>query len=163
MLCCSLHGIAWCTHTPCMIMGHSSASWSFHYTDVIMRAIASQITSLTSVYSTVYSDADKRKHQSSASLAFVRGIHRGPVNSLHKWSVTRKMFRFDDVIMQVVYIMPMMTLLNGNISALPVDSPTKARDAKLWCFLWSAPEQMVKQTIETPVIWDAMAFIITSL
>ena len=60
--------------------------------------IASQITSLTIVYSTVYSDADQRKHQSSASLAFVRGIHRGPVNSRHKWPVTRKMFPFDDVI-----------------------------------------------------------------
>ena len=55
-----------------------------------MCVIASQITSLTIAYSTVYSDADQRKHQSSASLAFVRGIHRGPVNSLHKWPVPRK-------------------------------------------------------------------------
>ena len=70
-----------------------------HYTGVIMGANASQITSLTIVYSTVYSDADQRKHQSSASLAFVRRIHRGPVNSPHKWPVTRKMFPFDDVIM----------------------------------------------------------------
>ena len=70
-----------------------------HYNDVIMGEIASQITSPTSVYSTVYSDADQRKHQSSASLAFVRGIHRGPVNSPHKWPVTRKMLPFDDVIM----------------------------------------------------------------
>ena len=69
-----------------------------HYDDVIMGAMASQITSLTTVYSTVYSDADKKKHQSSASLAFVRGIHRGPVNSPHKWPVTRKMFPFHDVI-----------------------------------------------------------------
>ena len=45
-----------------------------HYNDVIMAAIASQITSLTIVFSTVYSDADQRKHQSSASLAFVQGI-----------------------------------------------------------------------------------------
>ena len=64
-----------------------------------MSAIASQITSLAIVYSTFYLDADQRKQQSSASLAFVRGIHRGPVNSLHKWPVTRKMFPFDDVIM----------------------------------------------------------------
>ena len=71
-----------------------------HYNDVIMGASASQITSLTIIYSIVYSDADQRKHQSSASLAFVRGIHRGPVNSLHKWTVTRKMFPFDDVIMK---------------------------------------------------------------
>ena len=70
-----------------------------HYGDVMMGAIASQITSLTIVYSTVYSDADQRKHQSSASLAYVRGIHRGSVNSPHKWPVTRKMFPFDDVIM----------------------------------------------------------------
>ena len=70
-----------------------------HYDDVIMGAIASQITSLTIVYSTVYSGADQSKHQSSASLAFVWGIHRGPVNSPHKWPVTRKMFPFDDVIM----------------------------------------------------------------
>ena len=47
------------------------------------------------VYSTVYSGADQRKHQSSASLAFVRGIHRWPVNSLHKGPVTRKVFQFD--------------------------------------------------------------------
>ena len=65
-----------------------------------MGAIASQITSLTIVYSIVYSDADQRNHQSSASLAFVWGIHRGPVNSPHKWPITRKMFSFDDVIMQ---------------------------------------------------------------
>ena len=71
----------------------------YHYDYVIMGAIASQITSLTIVYSTVYSDADQRKHQGSASLAFVRGIHRGPVNSPHKWPVTRKMFPFVDVIM----------------------------------------------------------------
>ena len=68
-----------------------------------MGTIASQITSLTIVYSIVYSDADQRKYQSSASLAFVRGIHRGPVNSPHKWSVTRKMFPFDDVIMDTVH------------------------------------------------------------
>ena len=71
----------------------------FNYHDVTMDSIASQITSLTIVYSAVYSAAYQRKHQSSASLAFVRGIHRGPVNSPHKGPVTRKMFPFDDVIM----------------------------------------------------------------
>ena len=74
-----------------------------HYDDVIMGAIASQITSLTIVYSAVYSGADQSKHQSSASLAFVWGIHRGPVNSPHKWPVTRKMFPFDDVIMKLTW------------------------------------------------------------
>ena len=71
-----------------------------HYNDVIMDAIPSQITSLTIVYSMVYSGADQRKHQSSALLAFVRGIHRWPVNSPHKWLVTRKIFSFDDVIIK---------------------------------------------------------------
>ena len=60
-----------------------------------MSTMASQITSRTIVYTTVYSDADQRKHQSSASLAFVWGIHRGP----HKGPVTQKIFPFDDVIM----------------------------------------------------------------
>ena len=63
-----------------------------------MGVVASQITSLTIVYSTVYSDADQRKHQSSASLAFA---HPGPMNSPHKWPATRKMFPFDDVIMDI--------------------------------------------------------------
>ena len=67
-----------------------------------MGTIASQITNLTIVYSIVFSDADQRKYQSSAWLAFGRGIHRGPVNSPHKWPVTRKMFPFDDVTMYYV-------------------------------------------------------------
>ena len=67
-----------------------------------MEAIESQITSLTTVYSTVHSGGDQSKHQSSASLAFVWGIHRGPVNSPHKWPVTRKIFPFDDVIMRLI-------------------------------------------------------------
>ena len=70
-----------------------------HYNEVIIGTISSQITSQTIVYSTLYSDADQRIQQSCASLAFVRGIHRGPVNSPHKWPVTRKIFPFDDVIM----------------------------------------------------------------
>ena len=72
----------------------TSHIYQIHYDDVIMGAMVSQITSLTIVYSTVYSGTDERKHQSSASLAFVRGIHRGTVNSPHKWPVTRKMFPF---------------------------------------------------------------------
>ena len=75
--------------------------FSDHYDDVIMTMLASQITSLPVVCSIVYSDVNQRKHQSSASLAFVREIHRGPVNFPHKWPVTRKMFPFDDVIMEM--------------------------------------------------------------
>ena len=63
-----------------------------------MDVMVSQITSLTIVCSIVYSGANQRKHQSSTSLAFVRGIHRWPVKSPHKRPVTRKMVPFDDVI-----------------------------------------------------------------
>ena len=77
---------------------------TFHYSNVIMGAIASQITSLPSVHLTVDSGADQRKYQSSASLAFVREIHRWPVNSPHKGPVTRKMFPFDDVIIRKAFL-----------------------------------------------------------
>ena len=76
--------------SPTVIVSVSNSTC--HCSDFIMGAMASQISSLTIVYSTVYSATDERKHQSSASLAFVRGIHRWPVNSPHK------MFPFDDVI-----------------------------------------------------------------
>ena len=71
----------------------------FHYSDVMMHAMASQITGVSIVCSTFGSGADQRIHQSSASLAFVREIRRWPVNSPHKRPVTRKIFPFDDVIM----------------------------------------------------------------
>ena len=94
-----------------------SYEWAFssvvHYNDVIMSAMASQITSFTIVYSTVYSGAGQRKHQSPASLAFVRGIHRWPVNSPYKWPVTRTMLPFDDVIMTLA------TLLATRIHCYP--------------------------------------------
>ena len=81
------------------VTSHYGYWLTFHYNDVIMGTMASQITSLAIVCSTGYSGTDQRKHQSSASLAFVRGIHRGPVNSPHRRPVMRKMFPFDDVIM----------------------------------------------------------------
>ena len=70
----------------CLVYG--SILWSA----IRPNHMAAQITSLAIVYSIVYSEADQRKHQNSASLAFVWGIRRGPVNSPHKWPVTRKMF-----------------------------------------------------------------------
>ena len=92
--------------------------WS-HYSDVIMGAIASQISSLTIVYSTVYSGADQRKHQSSASLTFVWGINRWPVNSPHKWPVTRKMSPSDDVIMKFVQLICRSCTRRCNLGVLP--------------------------------------------
>ena len=71
-----------------------------------MSTMASQITSLTIVYSTVYSGVDQSKDQSSVSLAFVWGIHQWPVNSPHKSPVTRKMFPFNDVIIKKTSLEP---------------------------------------------------------
>ena len=101
-----------------------------HYGDVIMDAIASQITSLTIVYSIVYSDADQRKHQSSASLAFVQRIHRGPVNSPHKWPVTRKMFPFDDVIMDRCRMNVMASQITSN-SIVSIAPPCPKKQSSL--------------------------------
>ena len=141
---------------------------NIHYDAVIMTMLASQITSLTVVYSIVYSGVNQRKHQSSASLAFVRAIHRGPVNFPHKWPVTRKMFPFDDVIMlnellefpsmpdtgepdviladgepwwrhQMETFSALLALCAGIHRSRWIPR-TKASDAELWCFLWSSPE-----------------------
>ena len=67
-----------------------------YYSDVIMRVLASQISGVSIVYWTV---GRSTKTSKPHVTAFVRGIHRWPVNSRHKWPVTRKMFPFDDVIM----------------------------------------------------------------
>ena len=95
-----------------------------HYCDVIMGAMTSQITSLTIVYSIVYSGADKIKLQSSASLAFVWEIHRLPVNSPHKWPVTQKMFQFD-------VIMLVADTRDNLLWAVARSS------LKLWVLIWS--------------------------
>ena len=78
---------------------HDRISMVIHYSDVIMKAMASSTTGVSIVCSTVCSGADLRKHQSSASLTFVRGLHRWPVDSPHKGPVAWKMFPFDDAIM----------------------------------------------------------------
>ena len=83
-----------------------------------MGAMAPPITSRTNVFSSFYTGADHRKHQSSASLAFVRGIQGWPVNSPHKGPVTRKMFPFDAVIMS--YVTPSLEWISAFI---------------LWCLL----------------------------
>ena len=83
----------------CHLQGVAAPDRKINYGDVIMSAMASQITAVSIVFSAVCSGFDQRKHQSSALLAFVRGIHRWLVDSPHKGTVTRKMFPFDDVIM----------------------------------------------------------------
>ena len=97
-----------------------------------MSAIASQITSLTIVYSTVYPGADQSKHQSSASLAFVWGIHRRLVNSPHKWPVTRKMFPFDDVIMNHPGLF-VNGLQNKGVQTISIYTQLSSKDVLKYC------------------------------
>ena len=82
---------------PGVPMNH--LTMDLHYNDAIMSTMVSQITDLSIVCLTVCSGIDQRKHQNSASLAFVWGTHWSPVGSPHKGPVTRKKFSFDDVIM----------------------------------------------------------------
>ena len=100
-----------------------------HYNDIIMNTMASQITSLTSVYSIVYSGADQRKHQSSMSLAFAR-------ESPHKRPVTWKMFPFEDIIMTLLIFMHMP-------SEIQILTHTRPRDMArsrppFWIFSFAA-------------------------
>ena len=89
---------ALCCHFPLWAPGTSKEPK--HCSDVIMGMMASQITRTWIVYSSVCSGSDHRKHQSSVSLVFVKGIHRWPVYSPHKRPVTQKIFPFDDIIMR---------------------------------------------------------------
>ena len=89
-------------HT-CYVMHAVTWFWS-HYSDVMMSAMVSQTTTVSIVCPTVGSGSEQRKHQSSASLAFVWGIHGRPVNSSNRRPVTRKVFPFDDVIVDYMFI-----------------------------------------------------------
>ena len=98
-----------------------------HYSDVIISAMVSQITSVLLVYLTVCSGTHRRKHQSSGSLAFVTG----PVNSPHRGPLTRKMFPFDDVIMK-----PCKKNLEANCSNTAYTAPNNFSH-KIGYLLWS--------------------------
>ena len=145
-------------------VGSQYGHW--HYDDVIMTMLASQITSLTVVHSIVYSGVNQRKHQSSASLAFVREIHRGPVNFPHKWPVTRKMFPFDDVIMGGRFMKTfshecafrITGPLSGEFTGNRWLTLTKNQRGRSWMFYLLLAWTGCEQTVELPVIWDALNF-----
>ena len=94
-----LNLIPWIKICQFEIKFRKDLAFIMHYSNVMMSAMASQITSGSIVYSTVCSDTDQRKYWTCASLAFVMGIHQWSENSPHKRPVTRKIFPFDDVIM----------------------------------------------------------------
>ena len=97
-----LHGMNQSPHYHMMAQIHSknilrpSITMTSHWARWRLKSPASRL--FTQPY---VQGADQRKHQSSASLAFVRGNHRWPVNSCYKGPVTRKMTPFDDVVMMV--------------------------------------------------------------
>ena len=114
---------------PIVFQGHPSnfkvkqhKNRQFKYSDAIISAMTSHITGVSIVYSTVCSGANQRKHQSSDSLVFVRGINQWLVNSPHKGPVTRKMFPFDHVIM-----------LDSNWTFPDCNSSLNSRMATKWC------------------------------
>ena len=106
----------------------------FQYIDVTMRAIVSQITGVWIVCPTFCSGAYQRKHPSSASLAFVRGIHRSPVDSPNKGPVTRKMLPSD-----VVTMAPIIYWVKGDELLMVIDSHGRIYEyVNLWIsVLWT--------------------------
>ena len=99
-MCIITYGLIFPDNTDCIPTYNESVIMPIHYSDVTMGATASEMTHISTVCSTVCSGAHQRKHQISSSLAFVRRIHQSPVDFPHQGLVTRKMFPFDDVIMQ---------------------------------------------------------------
>ena len=98
-----------------------------HYSDLIMSAMGSQITGVSIVCSIVCLSSDQRKHQSSASLAWVRENNRRPVDSPHKRPVTRRMFPFDDIIMKMIF----SASLNGFVDSVLIIIPSRTENELL--------------------------------
>ena len=108
--------IMWCWFQVQVRAHINSCKYMYHYNDVIMTTMASKITSLTVVYSTIYSDADQRKHQSSALLAFVWGIHRDRWNPRTKGQLRGKCFHlmtssWSDIFLTVLADAPKQAVL----------------------------------------------------
>ena len=145
-----------------------STAVSPHHNDVIMGVIESQIISLTIVYSTVYSMADQRKHQSSALLTFVQGIYWWLVSSPRKRPVTRKIFPFDDVIMQTQWCTSLQGKVlfvvvghrrgspehSGTVVAACVSAPEKGYIMPVWVLdsIWHT--QRVPPVSTTMYLWS---------
>ena len=112
-----------------------------HFNDIIMSTMASQITSLTIIYSTVYSGADQRKHESSASLVFLRRIQRRPVNSPHalleRLYPIFPMFRFEHAIKSNQILDPQFLLTKPEFACQASDVTNQARQSGLtWGLYW---------------------------
>ena len=133
---------------------------NIHYCDVITGTVASQITILTIVYSTVYSDADQRIHQSSASLAFVRGIFPAQMASnAENASIWWRHHVTSGTGIKKCCMMAsshgsafrILGLCEGN-PLITAGFPSQvASEADLWCFFYVS---LNKQPVEQLTIWD---------
>ena len=144
---------------------HRSHNGGSHYSEVLMIAMASHFPGVSVVYWTVCSCADQRRQQISASLTFVMGIHRWPVNSPHKGPVTQKMLPFDDVIMTIIFKTSLSFIISIRMYTNSIKYPyehkswwrhqmetfsallaicAEASDAELWCLSWSTSEETVE-------------------
>ena len=138
----SWHGNAFRINGPLWVHVSMSSCLYVQYNDVTMGTMASQITSLTTVYLTVYSRADQRKHQSSTSLAFARGILRWPVNSPHQGPVTRKMLPFDAAIMDEVQTDRNAPNVNGISSPQQLKITIRSFDGSIVSFYSRSEEKL---------------------
>ena len=147
-----------CIH-PLLDCRHHDPGWSEfkHNNGVIISAMASQVTNLTTVYSTVYSGANQRK-----SKIRVTGLcaENSPVNSPHKWPVTRKMFPFDDVIMDKVQI-AVRTEVMCKVLCVPWGRDMKETLQLKTCMQNAATYSVV--SVPFDVIMSAMVYQITNL
>ena len=116
----------------------------------MMSAMASQITGVPIVYTAVCSDADQKKLRSTPSLAFVRGIHRWPVNSLDKGPVARIFFPFDVVITGFRVIYSAFSVKQQVLLLHQWFSQNLTVDIKASCIAWFASNlfPMVTQHVE---------------
>ena len=122
-LCLKFRGFLWIMIED--MQSQALIGFSFiHYSDVIIHTMAFQITCVSIICSTVYLGADQRKYKNSVSQAFVRGIHRSPMDSTHEGLTTRKMFPFDDIIMECIIVNTeqdniIITIANSNQQQCP--------------------------------------------
>ena len=116
------HAVVFCFHflQDCLFWGieergeclHWSDTGPQHYNDVIMGAMASQITSM---FTQPFIQGRRSKKTSKLRVTgLCVGIRRWPVNSPHKWPVTRKMFPFDDVIMETFTPFAVQIIIENN-------------------------------------------------
>ena len=128
------------------------------YSDIIMTTMASEITGISIVCSTICSGVDQRKHQSSTSLAFVRGIHWWLVDSPPKWTVMRKMFSFDDIVMNLLTMCqwwgsPAQFVLEISIIDVATSFSDKNSPWWLWRMLPSTKMRYHKNYLESLLCW----------